>query len=29
MLNYALIAAEEAKGNNLAWAVDIFTFIGI
>ncbi|MBQ7917659.1 MAG: hypothetical protein IJ310_02445 [Clostridia bacterium] len=29
MLNYALIAAEEAKANNLSWAVDIFTFIGI
>ena len=29
MLNYALIAAEESKGSNLAWAVDIFTFIGI
>ena len=29
MFNYALIAAEESKGSNLAWAVDIFTFIGI
>jgi len=29
MLNYALIAAEESKGSDLAWAVDIFTFIGI